>query len=112
MAFALKIIGTNNDGQEVAIEPAWWNIKELRRTYNFTATGKQSYQDFEFHADKQTFEKIIASQEKYRDQGVHSYGGWRKINTEMHAALQKLLKLVSDRDQVTIKIYEWESGRN
>jgi len=110
MAFALKIISATEDGQKFEIEPAWWNIKELRSSYNFTEVGKQSYQDFKLYADKRTFEEIIMSQEKYRDQGVYSYGGWKNINAKMYAALQKLLKLLSESDQIIIRIYEWESG--
>jgi len=110
MAFALKIIGNTKDGREVEIAPSWWNIKELRRTYNFNDTGNQQYRDYHLSVDKPAFQEMIASQEKYKDQGIYNYEGWKKINAETIEKLHDLLSQLTDSDSVKIRIYEWESG--
>jgi len=110
MAFALKIIANTKEGQEVEIAPSWWNIKELKRTYNFEEVKDQHYRDYVLFVNKPVFQEMMVSQEKYRDQGVYQYESWKKINTETLAELNKLLSKLSNNDSVKLRIYEWESG--
>ena len=110
MAFTLKIMVSTKNGQDVEIEPAWWNIKELRRKYSFNKEVNQQYLDYILFVDKQTLKDIIVSQEKYRDQGVYNYEGWQKINAGTHEELQNLLNQLTENDQIKIRVYEWESG--
>jgi len=110
MAFALKIIACTKEGQEVEIAPSWWNIKELRRTYNFEEVTDQHYRDYILYVDQQRLQQIIIDQEKYRDQGVYQYESWKKINAETLAELNKLISKLTNNDSIKIRIYEWESG--
>lgn len=110
MAFTLKIIVSSKEGQKVEIEPSWWNIKELKRTYSFEEVTNQHYRDYLLFVDKPTFQEMMVSQEKYRDQGVYKYEGWKKMNTETIERLNNLLSQLTDNDSIKIRIYEWESG--
>ena len=110
MALALKIIVRTNNGQEVEIEPSWWKQSELRRMHSFTEAANQHYRDYILYVDKLTLQEIIASQEKYRDQGVYQYEGWKKINTGTNEELHNLLNQLTESDKIKIWIYEWESG--
>ncbi|MFD0976832.1 hypothetical protein [Salinimicrobium gaetbulicola] len=109
MAFALRISGKTKNGQEVYIEPSWWNINELRSTYDFKEE-LDYYLDCYLYVDKKTFLKIKESQDKYRRKGIYEDQLWILENDRTNSELDEFLQKLQEDSQITIWIYEWESG--
>lgn len=109
MAFALRITGKTKNGQEVEIEPSWWNIIELRITYDFKKELNY-YLDYYLYVDKQTFQEIMRSQEKYRRKGIYKDEYWKEENQQTKSELDDFVENLQEDSTITIWIYEWESG--
>jgi len=109
MAFALRICGKTKSGQVVETEPSWWNINELRSTYDFTEE-LDYYLDCYLYVDKKTFLKIKKSQEKYRKKGIYEDELWSGINDQTKDELDDLVQNLQEGSSIKIWIYEWESG--
>lgn len=112
MAFTLKIVAETKNGQEVEIEPSWWNKDELRSSHSFTEELNYNYLDYFLFVNKQTLGDIAQSQEKYRNNGIYEYEGWVKVNDKTKAELDELTQNLQDDSIIKIWIYEWESGLN
>lgn len=110
MAFALKIIAKTKNGEEIQIEPSWWNKGELRNNYEFKKEVNFHYFDYVLFVNKQNFQFIKESQEKYRNKGIYEYKGWIEVNNRTEARLENLLNELHEDSIVKIWIYEWESG--
>ena len=109
MAFALRVSGKTKNGQEIHIEPSWWNINELRSTYDFKEE-LDYYLDCYLDVDKQTFQEIKESQEKYRKKGIYEDELWSGINDQTKDELDDLVQNLQEDSAIKIWIYEWESG--
>ena len=109
MAFSLTVSGRTKNGQEVEIKPSWWNINELRNTYDFKEE-LDYYLDCYLYVDKQAFQEIMRSQEKYRRKGVYKNDYWMEENQRTDSELCDLIENLQEDSTITIWIYEWESG--
>lgn len=112
MAFDIRITTTTKRGKKIELEPAWWNIDELKNSYQFKSEINNSYQDYILTVDKQTFLDIIESQEKYRNKGLYQYEGWVKTNNKTKTKMDRLVLSLKKDSIIKIWIYEWESGFN
>ncbi len=108
MAFAFRITASTNNGQEVKIEPSWWNIDQLRSKYNFKEELNY-YLDYYLYVDKQTFQEIIKSQEKYNKKEIYDDELWNLENDQTTTELDDLVKNIEEDSTIEIWIYEWES---
>ncbi|GAB2777454.1 hypothetical protein [Salinimicrobium soli] len=109
MAFALRVSGTTKNGEEVQIEPSWWNINELRNTYDFTEE-LDYYLDCYLYVDKQTLQEIMKSQEKYRRKESFKVDYWMEENQRTESELDHFVANLEKDSTIKIWIYEWESG--
>jgi hypothetical protein len=112
MAFALRITAKIKNGQEVEIEPAWWNINQLLRTHNFKEDSSEYYLDYYLYVNKQNFLNIIDSQEKYRKKEIYRDGFWILENNLRGSEFDHLVENLEEDSTIRIWIYEWESGLN
>ena len=110
MAFALRITAKTKLGQEVEINPSWWNKDELRQTHKFKKEINHNYLNYFLYVNKQTFLDIIESQDIYRNKGIYGYERWIKINDHVKAELEDLIHNLKEGSTIKIWIYEWESG--
>lgn len=109
MAFALRITARTNNGKVVKIEPSWWNIDQLRSKYNFKEE-LDYYLDYYLYVDKQTFQGIRESQEKFRKKGLYENELWIGLNNRTTTELDHLVNNIEENSTVEIWIYEWKSG--
>lgn len=109
MAFALRITATTKNGQEVRIEPSWWNINQLRSTYDFKEE-LDYYLDCYLYVNKQTFQEIVVSQEKYKNTPLYQYELWKVQIDQTTSEIDDLVQNLPEDSTVEIWVYEWESG--
>lgn len=107
MAFALRITATTKNGQEISIEPSWWNENELRSTYDFKEE-LDYYLDCYLFVNKQTFQEIVESQEKYKNKPLYQDEYWKEENSQATSELAHLIQNLEKESTVEIWIYEWE----
>ena len=112
MAFILKIVAETKNGQEIEIEPSWWNKDELKSSHSFKEEVNHNYLDYFLFVNKQTRGDIAQSQEKYRNKGIYEYEGWVKVNDRTKVELDELTQNLEEGSKIKIWIYEWESGHN
>lgn len=110
MAFALRVSGKTKNGQKVEIEPSWWNVNELRGTYDFKEE-LDYYLDCYLYVDKKTFREIMKGQEKYRRKGTYKNEYWMVENDRANSELEHFIEELQEDSAIRIWIYEWESGR-
>ena len=110
MAYDLSVSAITSDNNKFYLEPRWWNINELRNTYQFEVVGSHGYTDYVLYVKKQTFIQILNSQEKYRLKGLYSTDGWKQIIDEEMKKLDDFIEKLTDTQEVEILIFEWESG--
>lgn len=109
MAFSLRITAKTKNGQDVELEPSWWNEEQLRSTYNFKKELNY-FLDYFIYINKKTFLDIIESQEKYRNKGINEEEDWMEENDHTKAELDDLVQNLQEDSIIKIWIYEWESG--
>lgn len=106
MAFALRITATTKNGQEVRIEPSWWNKSELRSSYDFKEE-LDYYLDCYLYVNKKTFQEIVESQERYKNKPLYQDEYWKEENSQTTSELDHLIQNLEKESTVEIWIYEW-----
>lgn len=109
MAFSVSIIASI-ESEKIKITPAWWNYKELLKSFEFEKDVSKGYLDYSSTIDKETFVNMTLDQMRYLNKGTYAYPDWVRINTETMKEIDKLINATEITDSIQILISEWESG--
>ena len=55
MAYSISVSAIMSDNNKFYLEPRWWDIKELRNTYQFEVVGSHGYTDYVLYVKKRNF---------------------------------------------------------
>ena len=112
MAFGIHILAkinpSDSDKDEIVIEPAWWNYREIWDAHDFIRTGDYAYTDYLWKINKSEFVELLKSQEKYLNEGIYAHEKWVKNNNTKLDEIDDLLKNLNENSQITIRIFEWD----
>lgn len=110
MAYGIHILAKINpsDKEEIVIEPAWWDVREIWKAHDFIQTGNYAYTDYIWKPKKDELVELLKSQEKYLNEGIYSIEQWVKNNNETIVEINDLLENLNENSDLKVRIFEWD----